>query len=138
MFQIAPFLKIAEKVVIFTDESFNNFQAPTLKDLPPAFMRELKTSHNNSDFIVEELTIPNIVTHVPAAVVSWCQIFKKAASLFICFSDQQKLDSLTAAPYISVIKKLDSKLIKNTNPGYCSKKFYGNPDVIGGSSNIYI
>lgn len=71
-------------------------------------------------------------------VMSWCEIHQKNASGFICYTDQQKLDSITASPYFTVIKKICPKIITNENLLTNRKTFYGNPGIIGGSSNIYI
>ncbi|KAK6636792.1 hypothetical protein RUM43_010455 [Polyplax serrata] len=135
---ITPLLKLSKKIVILTNDSVYNYKTHFLQNLPPAFIKELKTSHGSHSHIAEPIETPNFITGIPAAVFTWCEIFKKDASAFICYSDQEKLDSITAEPYISVLRKVNKDIIKKENLDFNKKTIYGKPGMIGGSSNIYI
>ncbi|KAK6640918.1 hypothetical protein RUM44_012616 [Polyplax serrata] len=135
---ITPLLKLSKKIIILTNDSVYNYKTQFLQNLPPAFIKELKTSHGSHSPIAEPIETPNFITGIPAAVFTWCEIFKKDASAFICYSDQEKLDSITAEPYISVLRKVNKDIIKKENLDFNKKTIYGKPGMIGGSSNIYI
>lgn len=135
---ISTILKNSKRVIVLTNETIYKFKTAFINELPPAFMRELKTSTDTSKELADKLPIPNIITGIPGAVATWCQIFKKSASILICYTDQQRLDSVTALPYTTVIKKINPKLILKNDLDLNKKYFYGNPEIIGGSSNIYI
>ncbi|EEB20021.1 hypothetical protein Phum_PHUM600210 [Pediculus humanus corporis] len=135
---ILKFLQVSNKVYIFTNDSLYNYKTESLYDLPFGFIKELKTSYSSQKNLVDLLETPNFITGVSGAILSWCEIFKKNATAFICYTDQQKLDSITAEPYLSVFKKLNSTLLQTRNPNYNKKTFFGNPGKIGENSNIYL
>lgn len=65
--QIAPILKSSKKVIVLTNDSLYNYKTQNMYELPPAFIKELRSSHCEKQNIADPLEIPNFITGIPAA-----------------------------------------------------------------------
>lgn len=84
-FQISTLLKNSKKIIVITNESIYNFKTASINELPPAFIKELKTTWNKSKELADILPIPNIITGIPAAgnkLISKILLFSKYISTF--------------------------------------------------------
>ncbi|KAJ7344387.1 hypothetical protein JRQ81_000337 [Phrynocephalus forsythii] len=60
--------------------------------LPSPFLRALKTKEFKDRVLCPLLEQPNIVRDLPAAVLSYCQVWQIPAVLYQCYTDILKLD----------------------------------------------
>ncbi|XP_062869908.1 proteasome assembly chaperone 1 [Trichomycterus rosablanca] len=75
------------------------------------FLRALKTTSFTGSLPCPALEQPNIITGLPAAVLSHCQVQRIPAVCFQCFSDVIHPDSITMKAYEPALSCL-SKLVK--------------------------
>ncbi|KAM5281695.1 proteasome assembly chaperone 1 isoform 3-T3 [Ctenodactylus gundi] len=82
--------------------------------LPSPFLKALKTQHFKEPVCCSLLEQPNIVHDLPAAVLSYCQVWKIPAILYLCYTDVMKLDLVTAEAFKPILSSRSFKgLVKN-------------------------
>uniref|UniRef100_A0A8C2V8N0 Proteasome assembly chaperone 1 n=1 Tax=Chinchilla lanigera TaxID=34839 RepID=A0A8C2V8N0_CHILA len=82
--------------------------------LPSPFLKALKTQNFKDPVCCSLLEQPNIVHDLPAAVLSYCQVWQLPAVLYLCYTDVMKLDLLTAEAFKPVLSSRGLKgLAKN-------------------------
>uniref|UniRef100_A0A0N8EU78 Proteasome assembly chaperone 1 n=2 Tax=Heterocephalus glaber TaxID=10181 RepID=A0A0N8EU78_HETGA len=77
--------------------------------LPSPFLRALKTQSFKDPACCSLLEQPNIVHDLPAAVLSYCQVWQIPAILYLCYTDVMKLDLLTAEAFKPVLSSRSLK-----------------------------
>ncbi|KAF6121282.1 proteasome assembly chaperone 1 [Phyllostomus discolor] len=78
------------------------------------FLRALKTQTLKEPPCCPLLEQPNIVHDLPAAVLSYCQVWKLPAVLYLCYTDVMKLDLVTMEAFKPVLSSRSFKgLVKN-------------------------
>lgn len=104
-------------VTVLSDCSVAEYKTPdSVSTIPVPFLRALKTRHYKEAPHCPLLEQPNVITGLPAAVLSHCQVFGIPAVLYQCYSDVVKPDSVTMEAYkptvscrsLSRVMKLDS------------------------------
>ncbi|ELW67900.1 Proteasome assembly chaperone 1 [Tupaia chinensis] len=71
--------------------------------LPSPFLKALKTQNFKDPTCCSLLEQPNIVHDLPAAVLSYCQVWKIPAVLYLCYTDVMKLDLITVEAFTSIL-----------------------------------
>lgn len=89
-----------------TCESTYNLSSP--------FLRALKTQTFKDALCCPLLEQPNIVHDLSAAVLSYCQVWKIPAVLYLCYTDVMKLDRVTVEAFKPLLSSRSLKcLVKN-------------------------
>ncbi|KFQ27813.1 Proteasome assembly chaperone 1, partial [Mesitornis unicolor] len=78
--------------------------------LPSPFLKALKTKEFKEPVCCPLLEQPNIVRDLPAAVLSYCQVWQIPAVLYQCYTDGIKLDTVTIEAFKPL---LSSKILKS-------------------------
>ncbi|NXK48085.1 PSMG1 protein, partial [Chauna torquata] len=78
--------------------------------LSSPFLKALKTKEFKEQICCPLLEQPNIVRDLPAAVLSYCQVWQIPAVLYQCYTDVIKLDTVTIEAFKPL---LSSKSLKN-------------------------
>ncbi|KAL4608739.1 Proteasome assembly chaperone 1-like [Arapaima gigas] len=100
-------------VTVLSDCPLSEFRCSKSLYSSTPFLRALKSSAYKTQLLCPLLEQPNIVTGLPAAVLSYCQVQQIPAVLYQCFSDITVPDSVTMETYkpalssLSTIIKLD-------------------------------
>ncbi|XP_019511334.1 PREDICTED: proteasome assembly chaperone 1 isoform X1 [Hipposideros armiger] len=82
--------------------------------LHPPFLKALKTQNFKEPPCCSLLEQPNIVHDLPAAVLSYCQVWKIPAILYLCYTDVMKLDLITVEAFKPVLSSRSLKgLVEN-------------------------
>ncbi|XP_004062854.1 proteasome assembly chaperone 1 isoform X1 [Gorilla gorilla gorilla] len=82
--------------------------------LPSPFLKALKTQNFKDSACCPLLEQPNIVHDLPAAVLSYCQVWKIPAILYLCYTDVMKLDLITVEAFKPILSTRSLKgLVKN-------------------------
>ncbi|EDL03698.1 Down syndrome critical region homolog 2 (human), isoform CRA_b [Mus musculus] len=78
------------------------------------FLRALKTQTFKDALCCPLLEQPNIVHDLSAAVLSYCQVWKIPAVLYLCYTDVMKLDRVTVEAFKPLLSSRSLKcLVKN-------------------------
>ncbi|XP_036755191.2 proteasome assembly chaperone 1 isoform X2 [Manis pentadactyla] len=78
------------------------------------FLKALKTQNFKEPPCCSLLEQPNIVHNLPAAVLSYCQVWQIPAILYLCYTDVMKLDPLTVEAFKPILYSRSLKsLVKN-------------------------
>uniref|UniRef100_A0A7N5K7G4 Proteasome assembly chaperone 1 n=1 Tax=Ailuropoda melanoleuca TaxID=9646 RepID=A0A7N5K7G4_AILME len=89
-----------------TSESTSSLHSP--------FLKALKTQNFKEPPCCPLLEQPNIVHDLPAAVLSYCQVWKIPAVLYLCYTDVMKLDLITVEAFKPILSSRSLKgLVKN-------------------------
>uniref|UniRef100_A0A8D2DG14 Proteasome assembly chaperone 1 n=1 Tax=Sciurus vulgaris TaxID=55149 RepID=A0A8D2DG14_SCIVU len=104
--------------------------------LPSPFLKALKTQNCKDTACCSLLEQPNIVHGLPAAVLSYCQVWKIPAILYLCYTDVMKLDLITVEAFKPILSSRSLKgLAKNIPQGTeVLKKLMTTNEI---QSNIY-
>ncbi|NXU38905.1 PSMG1 protein, partial [Drymodes brunneopygia] len=78
--------------------------------LASPFLKALKTKEFQEQVCCPLLEQPNIVRDLPAAVLSYCQVWQIPAVLYQCYTDVIKLDTVTIEAFKPL---LSSKVLKS-------------------------
>ncbi|XP_025023298.1 proteasome assembly chaperone 1 isoform X1 [Python bivittatus] len=78
--------------------------------LPSPFLKALKTREFKDKVYCSLLEQPNIVRDLPAAVLSYCQVWQIPAIFYQCYTDILKLDLVTIETFKPV---LSSKILRS-------------------------
>ncbi|XP_042543167.1 proteasome assembly chaperone 1 [Dipodomys spectabilis] len=77
--------------------------------LPTPFLRALKTQHFKDSACCSLLEQPNIAHGLPAAVLSYCQVWKIPAVLYLCYTDVTKPDIVTIEAFKPILSSMSFK-----------------------------
>ncbi|XP_012882830.1 PREDICTED: proteasome assembly chaperone 1 isoform X2 [Dipodomys ordii] len=77
--------------------------------LPTPFLRALKTQHFKDSACCSLLEQPNIAHGLPAAVLSYCQVWKIPAVLYLCYTDVMKPDIVTIEAFKPILSSMSFK-----------------------------
>ncbi|XP_061466165.1 proteasome assembly chaperone 1 isoform X2 [Rhineura floridana] len=81
--------------------------------LPSPFLKALKTNKFKDKVCCSLLEQPNIVRDLPAAVLSYCQVWQISAVFYQCYTDTIKLDLVTIEAFKPVLSsKILMSLVK--------------------------
>ncbi|XP_072514731.1 proteasome assembly chaperone 1 [Salminus brasiliensis] len=98
-------------VMVLSDSPLAEYRTPDyLNGSGTPFLRALKTSTYTGNLPCPLLEQPNIVTGLPAAVLSHCQVQRIPAVLFQCFTDVLHPDSVTMETYKPALSCLSASL----------------------------
>lgn len=104
--------------------------------LPVPFLRALRTKYFKETTCCPVLEQPNVATGLPAAVLSYCQVWQIPAVLYHCYTDVCNPDSITVKAFIPLLSSVHLKrLVKDTSEAEkILKKFVNRSEV---QSNLY-
>ncbi|XP_066555609.1 proteasome assembly chaperone 1 isoform X2 [Amia ocellicauda] len=101
------------RVLVLSDCSVAEYKtSECITASPSPFLRTLKTSEYRDALRCPLMEQPNILTGLPAAVLSHCQVHRIPAVVYQCYSDVACPDSLTMEAYRPALSCLSSKLGK--------------------------
>uniref|UniRef100_A0A8B9RRR6 Proteasome assembly chaperone 1 n=1 Tax=Accipiter nisus TaxID=211598 RepID=A0A8B9RRR6_9AVES len=84
--------------------------------LPSPFLKALKTKEFKEPVCCPLLEQPNIVRDLPAAVLSYCQVWQIPAVLYQCYTDVIKLDTVTIEAFRPLLStKILKSLVKDAS-----------------------
>ncbi|XP_053141430.1 proteasome assembly chaperone 1 isoform X2 [Hemicordylus capensis] len=102
--------KIDLQVLVLSACSITDYKTPeSTLTLPSPFLKALKTKEFKDQVCCSFLEQPNIIRDLPAAVLSYCQVWQIPAVLYQCYTDVIKLDTVTVGAFKPV---LSSKILK--------------------------
>ncbi|XP_076975184.1 proteasome assembly chaperone 1 isoform X2 [Tamandua tetradactyla] len=103
------------QITILTCRHVTDYKTPeSTCSLPSPFLKALKTENFKDTVSCSLLEQPNIVHDLPAAVLSYCQVWKIPAVLYLCYTDVMKLDPITVEAFKPVLSSRSLKgLVKN-------------------------
>ncbi|KAH0620957.1 hypothetical protein JD844_021880 [Phrynosoma platyrhinos] len=103
--------KIDLQVLVLSSCSITDYKTTeSILTLPSPFLKALKTTEFKDQVCCSLLEQPNIVRDLPAAVLSYCQVWKIPAVFYQCYTDILKLDLVTVEAFQPV---LSSKILKS-------------------------
>ncbi|KAF7483789.1 Hypothetical predicted protein [Marmota monax] len=104
--------------------------------LPSPFLKALKTQNFKDTACCSLLEQPNIIHDLPAAVLSYCQVWKIPAILYLCYTEVMTLDLITVEAFKPILSSKSLKgLAKNIPQGTeILKKLMTTNEI---QSNIY-
>lgn len=91
------------KVVILSTSHVSKFRTANKEALVVPFVRSLATDVENESTIFPKLEIPNIITGLPANVLSYCQIHNIPATLFVGYTEDTSADSINLAAFTPLL-----------------------------------
>jgi proteasome assembly chaperone 1 len=121
---ISRWLVKSENVIALTCE-FKTSHLTDEDDLPNAFLRGLSSERFIGSKLSKSLEQPNMIAGTPAALLSYCQIFKIPAVLYVVYADSFIADSITAQPLIQLFSKLQINLLKKDKLTFKKRSYYG-------------
>ncbi|XP_066492375.1 proteasome assembly chaperone 1 [Tiliqua scincoides] len=99
------------QVLVLSMCSITDYKTPeSTLTLTSPFLKALKTKEFKDKVCCSLLEQPNIVRDLPAAVLSYCQVWQIPAVLYQCYTDIIKLDTVTIEAFKPV---LASKILKS-------------------------
>ncbi|XP_019380929.1 PREDICTED: proteasome assembly chaperone 1 [Gavialis gangeticus] len=103
------------QVIILSTCPVTNYKTPeSTLTLPSPFLKALKTKEFKDTICCPLLEQPNIVQDLPAAVLSYCQVWQIPAVLYQCYTDVVKLDTVTIETFKPVLSsKIMASLVKD-------------------------
>ncbi|KAL6072513.1 hypothetical protein STEG23_030757 [Scotinomys teguina] len=105
------------KVTILTCRHVTEYKtSESTCSLPSPFLRALKTQKFRDPACCPLLEQPNIVHDLPAAVLSYCQVWKIPAVLYLCYTDVMKLDLVTVEAFKPVLCSSSLKCMAKNIP----------------------
>ncbi|KAJ6665057.1 hypothetical protein lerEdw1_005288 [Lerista edwardsae] len=105
------------QVLVLSTCSISDYKTPeSTLTLPSPFLKALKTKEFKDKVCCSLLEQPNIVRDLPAAVLSYCQVWQIPAVLYQCYTDVIKLDTVTIEAFRPVLaSKILKSLVKNVS-----------------------
>ncbi|XP_051840744.1 proteasome assembly chaperone 1 isoform X1 [Antechinus flavipes] len=125
------------QITILTSRHVTDYKTPESScNLPSPFLKALKTQTFQDAACCTLLEQPNIVHDLPAAVLSYCQVWRIPAILYLCYTDVMKLDLVTVEAFKPILGSKSLKgLVKNVSHGSeILKKLVTRNEI---QSNIY-
>ncbi|XP_004446661.1 proteasome assembly chaperone 1 [Dasypus novemcinctus] len=103
------------QITILTCRHVTDYKTPeSTCSLPSPFLKALITEKFKDTVCCSLLEQPNIVHDLPAAVLSYCQVWKIPAVLYLCYTDVMKLDPVTIEAFKPILSSRSLKgLVKN-------------------------
>uniref|UniRef100_A0A8C6H8Z5 Proteasome assembly chaperone 1 n=1 Tax=Mus spicilegus TaxID=10103 RepID=A0A8C6H8Z5_MUSSI len=103
------------QVTVLTCRHITDYKTPeSTCSLSSPFLRALKTQTFKDAVCCPLLEQPNIVHDLSAAVLSYCQVWKIPAVLYLCYTDVMKLDRVTVEAFKPILSSRSLKcLVKN-------------------------
>nr|XP_060624262.1 proteasome assembly chaperone 1 [Anolis sagrei ordinatus] len=99
------------KVLVLSSCSVTDYKTPeSIITLPSPFLKALKTTEFKDQLCCSLLEQPNIVRDLPAAVLSYCQVWQIPAVLYQCYTDVLNLDVVAVDAFKPV---LSSRILKS-------------------------
>ncbi|XP_042302980.1 proteasome assembly chaperone 1 isoform X2 [Sceloporus undulatus] len=103
--------KIDLQVLVLSSCSITDYKTTeSILTLPSPFLKAVKTTAFKDQVCCSLLEQPNIVRDLPAAVLSYCQVWQIPAVFYQCYTDILKLDLVTVEVFQPV---LSSKILKS-------------------------
>uniref|UniRef100_A0A5F8GNJ5 Proteasome assembly chaperone 1 n=1 Tax=Monodelphis domestica TaxID=13616 RepID=A0A5F8GNJ5_MONDO len=105
------------QVTLLTSRHVTDYRTPESSgSLSSPFLKALKTQSFQDAAHCTLLEQPNIVHDLPAAVLSYCQVWKIPAILYLCYTDIMKLDLVTVEAFKPILcSKSFRGLVKNAS-----------------------
>ncbi|KAM3868706.1 proteasome assembly chaperone 1 [Diretmus argenteus] len=99
-------------VTVLSDSAVAEYKTPGyLSSSSVPILRSLQTSASSCRILCPSLEQPNILTGLPAAVLSHCQVHRIPTAAYQCYSDVISPDSITMETYKPALTRL-GKFIK--------------------------
>ncbi|KAM4701771.1 proteasome assembly chaperone 1 [Discoglossus pictus] len=96
--------KTGLKVTILSTCPVSDYKtAESTYNIPVPFLRALKTGAYTDETPCSLMEQPNIVEGLPAAVLTYCQVWQIPAVLYQCYTDICKLDSITMEAFCPIL-----------------------------------
>uniref|UniRef100_A0A3B3ZY31 Proteasome assembly chaperone 1 n=1 Tax=Periophthalmus magnuspinnatus TaxID=409849 RepID=A0A3B3ZY31_9GOBI len=125
----------ASQVTVLSDCPAAEYQSPQPLGPDPC-LRSLHTSAWSEPICCPPVELPNLVSGLPAAVVSFCQLHNISAAVYQCYSDARSADSTTMDMFRPVVARLAQDLKLDFSPDRdILRKFISQANV---QSNLYI
>ncbi|XP_048397405.1 proteasome assembly chaperone 1 [Stegostoma tigrinum] len=104
-------------VIVLSSGSVTEYKTPTsISNISVPLLRALKTSAFQETPHCVLLEQPNVISGLPASVLSYCQVQQIPAVLYHCYSDVTTVDSLTIEAFRPVLAcKSLSCFVKDTS-----------------------
>lgn len=106
----------AQVVVLMTDLTCNYHSEQSHNDLPAPFMRSLKTSCYNSEPHAPYLEQPNVISGLPAQIMTYLEIHQVPAVLYTCYKDVSFVDIKTMKLFCKILQSAPLKKYAVENP----------------------
>ncbi|XP_048342742.1 proteasome assembly chaperone 1 [Sphaerodactylus townsendi] len=105
------------QVAVLSTSSVTDYKtSESTSILSSPFLKALKTKQFKDNVCCSLLEQPNIVQDLPAAVLSYCQVWQIPAVLYQCYTDVIKLDIITIEAFKPVLSsKILKSLVKDTS-----------------------
>ncbi|CAC5424793.1 PSMG1 [Mytilus coruscus] len=87
-----------------------------ISDMEVPFLRSLRSTKYLGTPLAPYVDQPNIVTGLPAQCLSYCQVNKVIAVLYVCYTDSIQVDSPTMRCFLPLIQSTPIKDIVEKNP----------------------
>ncbi|XP_076876189.1 proteasome assembly chaperone 1 [Brachyhypopomus gauderio] len=114
---LGPMQKRGLSVTVLSDCPMAEYKSPDyLTGSGAPFLRALKTTMHTDALPCPLLEQPNIVTGLPAAVLSHCQVHRIPAVLFQCFTDVSHPDSVTMETYKPILSSFSTSVKTESCP----------------------
>ncbi|MEE6467804.1 hypothetical protein FKM82_008074, partial [Ascaphus truei] len=126
------------KVTVLSTCPVSDYKTPeSTYTLPVPFLKVLKTKEYREETSCSLMEQPNIVEGLPAAVLTYCQVWQIPAVFYQCYTDITKLDSVTMEAFRPLLSCQGmSRLAADTlNINETLKKIVTNREI---QSNLYI
>uniref|UniRef100_A0A8C6W9S5 Proteasome assembly chaperone 1 n=1 Tax=Nannospalax galili TaxID=1026970 RepID=A0A8C6W9S5_NANGA len=105
------------KITVLTCRHVTEYKtSESVGSLPSPFLKALKTQHFRDPVCCSLLEQPNIAHGLPAAVLSYCQVWKIPAVLYLCYTDVMKLDLITVEAFKPVLSCSSLKSLAKNIP----------------------
>ncbi|XP_053561901.1 proteasome assembly chaperone 1 [Bombina bombina] len=90
------------KVTVLTSCPVSNYKMSTY-NIPEPFLKMLKTKEYQEETPCSLMEQPNIVDGLPAAVLTYCQVWQIPAVLYQCYTDITELNSITMEAFAPIL-----------------------------------
>jgi len=123
---ILPLLEKSSHIVIVSAQKASTYLYDRLcSELNIPFVRCLQSStYQSGNISAPYLEQPNFVTGIPAAILSWCEVFNVPGILYCCFTDTHEVNSISSEPLIKIFSSLSVEVLDPSKVKF-KKKSYG-------------
>ncbi|XP_049741268.1 proteasome assembly chaperone 1-like [Elephas maximus indicus] len=98
------------QVTILTGRNITDYKtSESTCSMPSPFLRALKTQNFKDPVCCSLLEQPKIVHDLPAAVLSYCQVWRIPAILYLCYTDVMKLEPITVEAFKPILSSRSLK-----------------------------
>ncbi|XP_063812646.1 proteasome assembly chaperone 1 [Pseudophryne corroboree] len=130
--------KSSLKVTVLSSCPVSDYRTPeSTYNLPVPFLKVIKTKRYTDKTPCSPLEQPNIVDGLPAAVMTYCQVWEIPAVYYQCYTDITKLDSVTIDAFRPVLscQSMSRLAVKSSKTEESLKELVRTSQV---QSNLYI